>query len=97
MLMDLCDAAAKIDDSLTDRFFERISGGGMRLNITQDAFDALSPGVVLGPQVRQFLPDANFVRLGRGQGRLAQDVERNIWELVHVSNCTLVPWRFRCE
>lgn len=87
-------ARAKPDDVLSDRILHPIDRTRVLVCVQHDALHALSPGMVLGPQVCQFLPDAHLVCLRGRQQRFVQDVERNIGQFVHGRNSTLVSRGF---
>jgi hypothetical protein len=92
-MVALRDTSAELHDSLRDRVLERLTGGAMHLQVVHNGLDALAPGVVLGAEVSELLPDADLVRRRRGQRRFIQDVERDVLELVHVRNSAPVIWR----
>jgi len=83
-------ACAKTHDSLLDRVLERLAGGAMHLDIVDNGLHTLAPGVILGAKVSELLPDADLVRRRCGQGWFIQHVERDIRELVHTRDSTLV-------
>lgn len=83
-------ASAETHDALLNRVFDRLSGGAMHLHIVHNGLHALAPGVVLGAEVCKLLPDDDLVRRRRGQRRFIQHIERDVRELVHARDSTLV-------
>jgi hypothetical protein len=82
-VVTLSHASAETHDSLLDRVLERLTGGAMHLHVVHNGLHALAPGVVLGAEVSELLPDADLVRRRRGQRRFIQHIERDVRELVH--------------
>lgn len=95
MMINACDVLPQCGDAFPDRILHGIYRGRIVSNIQQDALDALSPGVVLHPQMGQFLPDADLVWLRRTQSRFVQHVERDVGQIFHGAKSTRL-WRFVC-
>jgi hypothetical protein len=93
-MMGFRKTSAEIDNALSDRILHSIRRSRVLVCDQHNRLHALSPGMVLCPQMCEFLPDAHLVGLRGGQQRFVQDVKRNIGQFVHSRDSTLVSWGF---